>query len=340
MIATLTALSAYYIGRADLRRCAEVGELLRVGVAGRRSFDPLIQGMNGVGALLRGEFEVARPELEKASVDWADDEEITSVWFVAEDPQAALWQHLAWDRLIQGDVVGADAATEQAVDRADRLGFPQGPYTKAWNRFVESCIWVEAGQLDRADELLADLMEAAEQYGFDLTLLMGSTLQAAVDALRLLDGKGDNPALLERTQAVTELVGVWRGTEMNLYITFLDCIVGRLLTAVGELNRARDWLDTGLEFARESGMHFYDAELLRLRAHTHTDPAAVQTDLQEALALARRQGGHLFELRAALDDLELRGDIARPAVAAAVSRMPTEIPMPELARAKDALRYT
>ena len=53
-------------------------------------------------------------------------------------------------------------------------------------------------------------------------------------------------------------------------------------------------------------MHYYDAELLRLRALTHDDPAARRADLEAALELARRQGAHLFGLRAALDDFELR----------------------------------
>ena len=69
-------------------------------------------------------------------------------------------------------------------------------------------------------------------------------------------------------------------------------------------------------------MCFYDAELLRLRAHTHTDPDARQADIAAALDLARRQGATLFELRAALDDFELRGAPARAALADAASRIP------------------
>jgi len=180
-------------------------------------------------------------------------------------------------------------------------------------------------------------MECAEQYGFDLTRLMGATQQAGIAALRVLDAHGDVTQLSERIETVAALVDAWRSTEMNLYITFVDGFVGRLLTAAGELDRARERLNTGLEFARESGMQFYDAELLRLRAHTHGDPAAVQADLQAALALARRQGAHLFELRAAIDDFERRGEIARSAVVAAASRMAAESALPELARAKDAL---
>jgi hypothetical protein len=33
-------------------------------------------------------------------------------------------------------------------------------------------------------------------------------------------------------------------------------------------------LDTALRLADDTGMHFYDTELLRPRAHTHTDPEA------------------------------------------------------------------
>ncbi len=69
-------------------------------------------------------------------------------------------------------------------------------------------------------------------------------------------------------------------------------------------------------------MHFYDAELLRLRAHTHADPETMQADVSAAVDLARRQGATLFELRAALAD--------------AASRIPTDCALPELARAEAA----
>jgi hypothetical protein len=81
-------------------------------------------------------------------------------------------------------------------------------------------------------------------------------------------------------------------------------------------------------------MCFYDAELLRLRAHTHTDPEARQADVAAAVALARRQGATLFELRAVLDDFELRGEPARAALIDAASRIASNNAWPELARAQ------
>jgi hypothetical protein len=84
-------------------------------------------------------------------------------------------------------------------------------------------------------------------------------------------------------------------------------------------------------------MCFYDAELLRLRAHTHTDPDARRAAIGAA-PLACRQGATLFELRSALDDFELRGQPARAALVDAASRIPTISAWPELARAEALLQ--
>ena len=107
--------------------------------------------------------------------------------------------------------------------------------------------------------------------------------------------------------------------------------------AAGQPEQARRQLDTGLQLAHDTGMHYYDAELLRLRAQTHDDPATRRADLEAALELARRQGAHLFELRAALDDFELRGELARAPLSDAVSRMPDDSTIPEVTRARAAI---
>jgi hypothetical protein len=59
-----------------------------------------------------------------------------------------------------------------------------------------------------------------------------------------------------------------------------------------------------------------------------------------ALELARRQGATFFELRAAGDDFDLRGEPARAALVDAASRIPTDSRPPELARARAALEST
>ena len=202
---------------------------------------------------------------------------------------------------------------------------------------MESWVLTEAGQLERAAVLAADLTELAERHGFDIWRLAGATQQATVSALAALGADNLDPtALSAHIATVTTSLDTWRMVGLNLYLTLYDAVVGRLLIAVGQPESARASLDTGLQLADDTGMHFYDAELLRLRAHTHTDPDARQADIAAARELARRQGATLFELRAALDDFELRGEPARAALVDAARRMPTDSAFPELARVEAA----
>ena len=110
---------------------------------------------------------------------------------------------------------------------------------------------------------------------------------------------------------MTTLLDTLRTLEVNAYGTFLGAVLGRLLIAAGQPEQGRVRLYAGLQLARDTGMHFYDAELLPLRTHTHTDPDARNADIAAARELAHHQDANLFELRAALDDFDLRGPIAK-----------------------------
>jgi hypothetical protein len=89
------------------------------------------------------------------------------------------------------------------------------------------------------------------------------------------------------------------------------------LISAGQRDDARRNLDAALQNADDNDEHFYDAELLRIRAYTHVDPDTQAAGFAAAAELARRQGAALFELRATRDDFELRGQPARAALAAA-----------------------
>jgi hypothetical protein len=115
-------------------------------------------------------------------------------------------------------------------------------------------------------------------------------------------------------------------------------VLGRLLTAAGRPDEARARVDIALQIARNTGMHYYDVELLRARSHTHNDGESRAADLAAAVELARRQDAPLFELRAALDDFELRGLPARAVLADAAARLPADSALPEVARAQALLR--
>ena len=326
LVATMVALTVYYFTRADLHRVVEVLETLRAGLEGGRPWlRPVIEASFGVVAWLRGEFDAAGSHLEQAmsGLAAAGQHEIDAVWFQPNDPIATALLHLALARFVHGDLTGAEAELAQVAHRVEGLGFPQGPFSAAFARFVEIWLRIEAGQLDRAAVLAADLIEQAERHGFDAWRLWGGTQQATVSALVALGAEDLDPtALSTHIATMTTFVDILRKAGLNAYLTFFDSVLARLLTAAGQPEQARARLDTALQLAEDTGMCFYDAELLRLRAHTQIDPDARRADIAAALELARRQGATLFELRAALDDFELRGEPARAALVDVVSRFP------------------
>ncbi|WP_231983641.1 adenylate/guanylate cyclase domain-containing protein [Mycobacterium sp. E2733] len=342
LLATMVALMVYYFTRADLRRVVRVLRSLRVGLEqGREWLRPVIEASFGVVATLRGEFNAASSRLEHAMPDLVAADQLDALWYQPNDPITTARVHRALVNFVRGDLPGAEAELAEVAGRVGGLGFPQGPFSAAFANFVEIWMRIEGGQLDQASVLAAGVTEQAQRHGFDAWHLWGETQQTTVAALTALRAEPLDPSALSRHMVtMTKLVDVLARAGLNAYLTFFDGVLAQLLLALGEPQHARDQLDAALSLARDTGMHFYDAELLRLRAHTHSNSSAVGADLQAALDLADRQGARLFELRVALDLFELNGGPSRAALAAAVSRMPTDSALPELARARAALTPT
>ena len=340
LFATLIALGNNYLVRADLRRAAQMVKSLREGLDRHQWARPAIDILFGAMAYLRGDLNAATSALEAATagVPAADQHKVDAEWLRVSEPIASGCLYLALVALVRGDLTKAEAELARSARLAEGFGFPEGPYMHAYTRSMDAWLRVEAGQLDRAAVVAADMINEAERHGFDVWRVAGATWQAAVGALAALDSDDLDPTdRAAHIATITAFLGTLRTIEVNIYTTIFDGVLGRLLITAGQLETARERLDTGLSLAQHTGMRFYDAELLRLRAQTHADPTARQADINAALELARRQGATLFELRAALDDFELRGAPAAAAVADAAKRIPVGYAWPELARAKAAL---
>jgi hypothetical protein len=341
--ATFGAAAAHYVWAVDLRRASQLFDVmqrdLHEGPQWFRSGHTLAAGL-GFVALLRGEFLSARAYFEQATTGVADPDEqqMDALWFIPMDPVVWSYVFLAVDRMLHGDLAGAEARLTQALRRAGQLGFPRGPYNHIWARRYEIWIRCEAGQLERARTVTAEVIEQSERHGFAHWQLSGVGEQCAIDARVLLAAADRDPgAVSAQVSTMTQIVEVSSRIGGESVRPINEALVGRLLIAAGRPHEARGQLDAALGITAEKGHQFYDAELLRVRAHTLTDPHARAAGFGAARDLARRQGAPLFELRAALDDFELRGQPARGAVIDAASRLVSDSPLPELARAREVL---
>ncbi len=340
LFATLTALVSYYIPRAELRRAHEVLESL----SGRFTRDrpwsyPAIGSSLGTVMWLKGEFPAAREHLVRALADRsaADPRELDNAWWVNTDPISSAHTYLALTNMVCGDLDRAKAELAESVRRCDRLGYPRNALGRAHTYFKEIWVCLEAGQLEEATTLAAGMRRCTEESGLDLWRLVGVAQHATIKALAALSASADADTLVAKAEKIASFVDASRLMHLNVYLTFHDSVIGRLLIAAGRLDKARERLEMSLQHAKETGMHFHDAELMRVRAHTLAEPDATRAALAAALQFARGQGATLFELRCLLDSFELLGDGDRSELADVVRRFPGDAQWPELARAERIL---
>jgi class 3 adenylate cyclase/tetratricopeptide (TPR) repeat protein len=341
LYATLGALWSYYTARGDLQRATQLGESIRSRLADMPEWNRAVNTLLFGGlAWFRGDFPHARALTEMAATMAGDvgEPRVEDSWFLPNEPFATIYTYLAMSRFMEGDLAGAEAAFGQTRRRCEMLTFPHGMFSLAYGKSLEIWMRIEAGQLDHAAERVAELADLGKQHGFDEWVMVAATQDATVRSVAALTNDKPDPAMLRALiETMTAVVHTWRAYDLKVFLMCYDAVLARLLTAAGQQDAARDRLRIALELANETGMHFYDSELLRVQAHTSDDAEVCHPGLRDAIALARRQGAVIFELRAAADDFELVGESARAALADAVGRFPPEQSWPELTRARALL---
>ena len=288
---------------------------------------------------LEGDFTAARRQLLQALADRsaADPRVLDTAWWVPLDPIASAHMYLALTHTVCGDLDRANAELAQSVRRCDGLGFPQNAHSRALAYFVEIWVRLETNQITEAAALVAELRRQSEQSGLDLFRLVAATEHATVKALAALGAGADAATLTARAEKMAQRVDGSRLLHLNIYLTFHDAVIGRLLIAAGQPEKARERLEMALRHAEDTGMRFYDAELMRLRAHTLPERQSRHCALVTALEFARDQDATLFELRCLLDFFDHAGDGDRSELADAVRRFSGDARWPEFVRAQKIL---
>jgi class 3 adenylate cyclase/tetratricopeptide (TPR) repeat protein len=340
LYATLGALWSYYTARGELARATQLGESIRSRLAEMPASMRVSSELQLAGlAWFQGDFARARSVFEAAAKVAGEmpSPQPEGNLFAPNEPIATLYTYLATSRFVQGDLAGAEVALAQTYRRCELVSFPHGMFSLAYGKSLETWIRIEAGQLDRAAKLVEELADLGKQYGFDEWVMVAATQGATVRSMAALADDNPDPATLQaHIDAMTAVVQTWRAYDLKVFLMCYDAVLARLLTAAGQHEAAGDRVRIALELADETGMHFYDSELLRLRAHTRDDDMR-SADLRAATALAGKQAAAIFEVRCAADEFELIGETARATLAEAVGRFPSDQSWPELARARALL---
>jgi class 3 adenylate cyclase/predicted ATPase len=248
----------------------------------------------GVTRLLQGDFAEAREHCEHALQIHDPERDREAVFRFGGDTKilaTAYMAHAAW---CLGDIGHARELIEEvAVLTIDSDHAP----TRAnayFNLAALEMIRDNPESVLRAAEVTVSL---SRQHSLPLYQALG-TLPSAWARVRLGDPGG---GVIEFRQALAGLI--LQGVKV--FLPFCGRLLAEIEAERGDTGAAAAGIDEALGLAGETGEHWFDAELHRIRGEillkqTPADPAAAEAAFLAAIAIAQSQKARSFELRAAL----------------------------------------
>lgn len=339
-IGTFSALMNYYTTCGQLDKAQQLVDALRR-LDGTSNWSTAAYNVvDGALAALRGQFDQARASMEAAAhaLDQADLPKTAKAWYAPNDPIAALHAEIGSIRFLQGDLASAEPLFARSEMRCNELEFPYSAITFCYCHARQTMVRIEAGQLERATQLMDEIARRAAEFGLSewATIAAFNRVSLAARAI-LASGSTDPAALRPHIESMTAVVKALQAAQLKAYLSSYESVLARLHIAAGDRHAGRRRIELALDGAEQTGSRFYVAELLRVLAHTYDDSAQRHTALCRAIAEARRQGATVFELRCTADDFTVIGGAGRSALVEVLSRIPAEQDWPELARARALL---
>ena len=289
---------SYLLVRGDVEAAGVVLEPLATQLDAPETawFAPEIRSCLGYSEFYRGRLDDARQWFEEA---WAgylarpSDATASPFWPLPHDPVPVTAVALACIAGLQGRTAESALWEQRALDAAEQLDFPFGPFSSAFISTYLAWLRMLTGDPAGARQFGQRTMDIAATCRFDYFSVIGRQYTLVPDT----DLPSD-PAELLQCEVGMDLVG-----HVAFRPAFLG-IVARNHAYAGDLDQALARLDDAFVGVDVSGERIHLPELLRLRAeltaaaHPDRTDAAV-ADLQSAIEVALSQGSVLLALRAA-----------------------------------------
>jgi class 3 adenylate cyclase/predicted ATPase len=290
----------------------------------------------GLSHFVAGDFRSARMRLEQSSRLHSPAHADESRRLFGFDPQAGAMVYLACVNLVCGELSTGRELIDAAVSRANELDHLP---TRA-NTFLFKAIY-EAMRGDPDATLAAGnaLVAICRPTGLSLYLTCG---EACVGWARARGGdlEGGTAAIRRSRAILTEQGGL-------AFAPFFAGLLAGLEAEAGRLDAASTLVEETLTKAAQTGSHFSDSVLMRLRGDillkcNLANRVPIEQAFRSAIAIAKEQGARSHELLATLTLAKLYQSNARPVEAHAVLAPALEgfaptSEMPEIAEAQALL---
>jgi adenylate cyclase len=296
----LRGLVSYHQVIAQLDRAHEVGELLLRHAADNPD-DPVlrVQAHYGQGTTLfhMGRLEDARTHLEAALRDYdpgSHREHVTA--YGGYDPGVACTLWLAWTLAIGGRLDEAAAHAREGLALARRHA---DAFTLAFACHAAGIAHQLFGEWETAERLAAESLALSEEHGFPYVRGMALTNQGS--SLVVLGKAPHGIRLLREGVAAVDATGsrlVRSSYEALLGVA--DALEGNVQSALRRFDEAVAQMERTGERFYEAGVLVAKSNVLAVAPRSKAEAGMPEACLRRALEVARSQGAHLLELRAAV----------------------------------------
>jgi class 3 adenylate cyclase/predicted ATPase len=323
--------------RGELGFAREIAEtFLREADRGARTTEcGFARRLLGHTCLFQGNFIDARANLVEALSIYDPERDREATFRIGADTGAAARAYLAITKWQLGEVGPARALVEEAVAHAIETGHVPTLVITYLHKAQFEIVHGDAGAARRDAQIV---VERSQENAMTLYTTWGE-LQSAWASARL-DGRETEAT--ELRQALAAYVD--QGNK--IFVPFFQGSLAEI-EAQGDAGGALTRIEEALALAGETGEHWSDAFLHRLRGEillkgNPTNVAPAENAFLTAIAVAQRQKARSFELRAALSLAKLYHSTDRPAdahvvLASALMGFSPTPEFPEIAEAQTLL---
>jgi tetratricopeptide (TPR) repeat protein len=272
-------------------------------------FAPEVKACLGFLVLYSGDIRQAWRMLEEAwdlFLSRPSEETVSPFWGMPQDPVALTAAALACVAGLQGRMADSETWKRRAVERAEGIGFPQGPLSLAFLNLFLAWLHMLLDDPAGAFRYGRQTIEISERHGFDYLGIVGRPFV-------LISGPGlvGHPELLNSIEADMNAIGHW---------VFRPAYLGNMARThalLGNVAQALPILDDAMLVLHKQGEWIHQPYLLRLRAELTASVRPdrmneVVHDLRAAVEVGLAQGSLVLALCAANDLARLPIE-ARPA---------------------------
>lgn len=311
----LFGLVTYHLIRGQVRNALALAETLaeRAGELGDPSLIPTAYIPIGYTLMYTGNLAAARTWMGEAVALHQPAHRGMHASMSVHDPSVGGPRGLALVSWLQGDSAEAERWMETALSTAAE----SSPYNLAGALGFASVLHHfrrdPAAVREQSDALIA--LSAA--HGFPFWLTWGRIVRGWC----MIEGAPpDDPmALAEGVQAIRDSLDQWRTAGTELWRPYFLSLLSDALGRQQRTEEAISVVAQAISIAEQTGEHFWEAELYRIRGELAISAGAdaeAERTFEQALRIAREQGARSLELRSVTSLARLlvgRGEVGRAA---------------------------